>query len=167
VRRYEPALDLAGDAVRGREVFRGNCAVCHKIGDVGHAVGPDLTSTSARDPKALLTHILDPSQYVPPNYLQYVVEDVNGRLHTGLLTAQSATSVTVTRDEGRSETILRSDIESLTSTAKSMMPEGFEDKIPPAAMADLLAYLRSTHAGGGLAPPTLDAGTLPGLVEPE
>ena len=167
VRRYEPALDLAGDAARGQEVFRRNCAVCHKIGAMGDAVGPDLTSAAARDPKAMLTHILDPSQYVPPNYLQYVVEDVNGRLHTGLLTAQTATSVTVTRAEGHSETLLRSDIESLTSTAKSMMPEGFEEKISPAEMADLLAFLRSTRAAGDPGPGALDIGTMPGLVEPE
>src|SRR5262249_9068039 len=38
-------LDVAaGDALAGREAFIKHCAVCHRWGDLGHVVGPDLAA---------------------------------------------------------------------------------------------------------------------------
>ena len=45
--------------------------------------------------------------------------------------------------EGAAETILRGDIDELSSTGKSIMPEGLEKQISPQEMADLLAFLQS------------------------
>lgn len=170
VAQYRAALELQGDVQRGLAVFRRDCAACHKIGDIGYSVGPDLTSIASGEPEALLTHVLDPSQYVLPNYLQYVIQDVNGRTFNGLISAQSETSVTLLREEGRSETLLRSEIETMSSTGKSLMPEGLEQKISIPEMADLLAYLDSVRAAEPsepAGPPPLDVGTRPGLIEPE
>ncbi len=166
VNDYGSALRLRGDAGRGQVVFRRECSTCHKIGDVGNAVGPDLTSTASRDPDALLVHILDPNRYVLPNYIQYQVADLDGRIFTGLIAAQSATSVTLRRAEGKTDTILRSHIDQLTGTGQSLMPEGFETKINKPEMADLIAFLRSTHAGQPGAERPLEIGTEPGLTEP-
>jgi len=71
------------------------------------------------------------------------VQTKAGRQVTGLLTAETATGLTVRRADGMSETIPRSDVESLRSLGLSYMPEGLEKQIDVPAMADLLAYLNS------------------------
>ncbi|MEX2286180.1 MAG: PVC-type heme-binding CxxCH protein, partial [Planctomycetaceae bacterium] len=167
VASYKKVLEIGGDAGRGQKVFEQNCMVCHRIGDKGFTIGPDLTSTASADREALLAHILDPNRYVLPNFIQYVVVDVNGQLHTGIIAAQTATSITLKQERDATETILRSGIEELKATGKSLMPEGFEKKIPLPEMADLIAFLEATRLSGPKHGPRLDIGTEPGLVEPD
>ncbi|MEZ6053266.1 MAG: HEAT repeat domain-containing protein [Planctomycetaceae bacterium] len=162
---YQQALELSADVSRGSRIFREQCSICHRLDNVGYELGPNLASTASRDPQALLTHILTPNQYVLPNYESYVVVDTNGRVFTGILTSQSATSVTLKREENKTETILRTNIDVLKGTGKSMMPEGLEQKIDKQSMADLIAFLQESRASD--AEPPLAIGTLPGLIEPE
>ena len=162
---YARAAQRGGDAVRGERVFRQECMACHRVGKLGHRIGADLTSAPNRDPRALLTHVLDPNRYVLPRYETYLVVDTNGRTYTGMIASQSATSVVLKSRENKTETILRKNIEELSSTGKSLMPEGFEKKIDQQAMADLLTFLQSASQTSG--PQRLHIGTLPGLVEPE
>jgi putative heme-binding domain-containing protein len=170
VEAYRSVLSASGDMMRGREVFVKNCSVCHKLGDVGTAVGPNLTASQDRAPDAVLASILDPNKYVAPNYVQYVVLDAAGRTHTGLILSQTATSLTLAREKGETETVLRADVEELVSTGKSLMPEGLEKVITTAEMSDLIAYVTSDQPTGPQTEEELrkarDFGTDPGLIEP-
>jgi putative membrane-bound dehydrogenase-like protein len=140
---YRKALDLKGDAAKGKAVFKTNCAACHKLEGVGEEVGADLKAIRDRGLEGVLLAIVDPNREVKPQYLAYVVETKAGRQVTGLLTAETATGLTVRRADGMSETIARSDVENLRSLGLSYMPEGLEKQIDVPAMADLLAYLNS------------------------
>jgi putative heme-binding domain-containing protein len=174
---YTPVLQQPGDATRGAKVFARECQTCHKIGDQGFAVGPDLTGSPSRDPAALLVHILDPNQYVLPDYIQYVVNDTSGRTYSGIIAGETATSVTLRRGDNAQDTLLRASIEEMAGTGQSLMPEGFEKTIPKPDMADLIAFLRASHRGEDGSDPNaarqagenkpLDIGTLPGLIEPD
>ncbi|MBL8849606.1 MAG: CehA/McbA family metallohydrolase [Planctomycetaceae bacterium] len=170
VAAYRPALATPGDAERGQAVFVKNCAVCHRLGDIGTAVGPNLTASQDRAPDAVLANILDPNKYVAPNYVQYVVLDTAGRTHTGLIGSQSATSLALVREKGETETILRADVEELLSTGKSLMPEGLEKVITPEEMADLVRFVTSARPtepqSDEEARQARDFGTDPGLIEP-
>jgi putative heme-binding domain-containing protein len=163
---YAPVLQMKGDPAAGLKIFERECLGCHKIGDKGYATGPSLVASSFRDPAALLANILDPNQYVLPNYVQYVIVDQNGRTFTGLVASQSAGSVTLKRDKDATDTILRSQIDQMAATGKSLMPEGIEKKIAPQEMADLIAYIAAAQAAEPGTGPRLDIGTEPGLVEP-
>ncbi len=171
---YATAIRSGGDRGRGAKVFERECKACHKIGEQGFALGPDLTGSPSRDPAALLANILDPNASVPPKDVQYVVVDQNGRTYSGIIAAQTATGLTLERGEGARDTILRSQVSELASTGLSLMPEGFEKRVSKAEMADLVAFLCATHRGGdssdGVADQDsrpLDVGTLPGLIEPD
>ena len=59
----------------------------------------------------------------------------------GLLASETRTSVTLVDTEGKPQALLREDIEELVASRKSLMPEGFEQKINAQEMADLVAYL--------------------------
>jgi putative membrane-bound dehydrogenase-like protein len=161
---YMAALRLKANAELGHEVFRRSCMTCHRIGSEGSDVGPNLTGSSFRDPGALLVQILDPNQYVLPKYVQYMAADRSGRTFTGIIANETATSITLRRDKGAEDTILRSNLDELVSTGKSLMPEGLEKQVNKQEMAHLLLYLIEAQAKSA----PLDRGTKPDvLVEPE
>ncbi len=139
---YQSVLSLHGDAKRGAEVFRKNCSVCHQLGGVGNAVGPDLASLGDKSPPALLIAILDPNRAVEARYVAYTAVTKGGLTFTGVLAAQTGNSITLVGPDGKHNVLLRSDLEELTSTGKSAMPEGLEKEIKPQDMADLIAYVR-------------------------
>ncbi|MGB0578701.1 MAG: PVC-type heme-binding CxxCH protein [Limisphaerales bacterium] len=157
ISEYQAALKLKADVKRGRSIFEKACMACHRVDQLGTEIGPDISSNASKDAQAWLVHVLDPHRYVDPRYEVYLCELKDGQSHSGMITAQTATSITL----NRLETILRSQIKELTSTGKSLMPEGMESVIPEQDMADLFAWLSST----GKKP--LHIGTLPGLVEPD
>jgi putative heme-binding domain-containing protein len=158
IEAYQPALRLSADAVRGNKVFERECAACHQLGERGFTVGPNLALVRNRTPGAMLEAILDPNREVQPRYVNYVVVDTDGRTATGLVTGETATSVTLGRDKGVSETVLKQNIDDIKSTGKSLMPEGLEKTVDLQAMADLLAFLKQVQ---------YDIGTLPDFAQPE
>jgi putative membrane-bound dehydrogenase-like protein len=139
---YRPALDLKADAARGREVFRKNCTACHRLENTGYEVGANLMSALRNKSKeALLIDILDPSREVDPRYVNYQATTTSGRSVSGILAVETPTSITFRRGEKAEDTILRSQIEELRATTKSLMPEEFEKQIDRQQMADLIEYL--------------------------
>lgn len=140
---YRDALAKPGDAKRGLDAFRRTCAACHKLDDVGHAVGPDLAAIGNRGAEAILLAVLDPNREVNPQYLSYTLRTTDGRTITGMISAETATSVSLRRAEGTGDTVLREEIDALRSSGVSLMPEGLEKQVPPQELADIIAYLLS------------------------
>jgi putative heme-binding domain-containing protein len=147
---YQSALDLAGDATRGAELFKAKCAACHRLGEVGNEVGPNLAALTDRSPQALLTAILDPSQAVEARFLDFIAITSDGLSVSGLVQSETGASVTLVGQNGQQITLLRTDLESLQSTGKSMMPDGLEKELTPQDVADILQYI--------VASPTVQAG---------
>ncbi|MEX2174890.1 MAG: HEAT repeat domain-containing protein, partial [Pirellulaceae bacterium] len=140
--RYEPALAQKSDAARGQVVYRRECANCHRLGGEGHEVGPNLATIVHRSPPEILIHVLDPNREVSPNFLDYAVLLADGRVLTGLIASETDSGLTLRRAEQREDTILRSEIANITSSGKSLMPEGLEQKISVEEMGDLIGFLR-------------------------
>ena len=103
--------------------------------------GPSLAAARSRGSEALLLGILDPNREVLPAFVTHTAVTTGGRIVTGLITAESDHSVSLQLADGSQQVLGRDAIESLASTGRSLMPEGFERSIEPAAMADLLAFL--------------------------
>ncbi len=143
--RYGVAARSTGDVASGREVFNRNCSQCHKVGETGSEVGPDLLSLSGRTKYEFLENILDPNSNIVPGYEEYLVETKDGRALTGVMAGQGPAAVTLRRSEGEEDTISRSRIASLRSLGVSAMPEGVQEDITVQQMTDLLEYL--THLG--------------------
>jgi putative membrane-bound dehydrogenase-like protein len=139
---YRPALTLKGDATHGKQVFGKTCAACHRLDGTGNEVGPDLAALADKAAETLLIAILDPNQAVEARYINYVVSTKTGRIFTGLIASETGTSLTLVGPDGKEQVVLRADLEDLTSSGKSLMPEGLEKDIAPQDMADLLAYLK-------------------------
>jgi putative membrane-bound dehydrogenase-like protein len=138
---FADVAHATGSADAGKAVYTKHCANCHTIRGEGAAVGPDLTGMSVLGKEELLVHILDPSRDVEGNYHSYTVVLADGRVLSGMLAGESATSIELLDDKAQRQQILRSDIDELTRSGKSVMPEGFEKQLARSELADLLAYV--------------------------
>ncbi len=143
--RPRTILALKGDAGRGSTLFWSqavNCARCHKIGDNGTALGPDLTSIGKSRPRAVLMEsILEPSRRIEPKYAAYVVRTVDGRTFSGLVVKRDEKGV-VLRDGQNKEIVLAgADVEELKPSRTSLMPDGQLAGLTAQEAADLLEYL--------------------------
>jgi len=141
IEKYKPALGLRGDAAAGRKIFETICAACHRAGDIGNDIGPNLATIRQWNPDQVLINILDPNREVAPNFFNYLVETKDGRTIDGIIAEENAASVTLKRAGGVQERVLRRDIAQLTSSSLSLMPEGLEAAISVEQMADLIAFL--------------------------
>lgn len=138
----EAGLPASGSVERGREVFGRHCAGCHRAGTTGARVGPDLGGVGAKERGQLLDDILDPNRSVTGEYAAVTILTHDGVAITGLPAGETPLSVSLRRQGGAVEEVARRDIESLRGTGRSLMPEGFEQTLAPADLADLIAFLR-------------------------
>jgi putative heme-binding domain-containing protein len=141
--KYLPAIKSPGRADQGRQVYEKNCSECHKVGEVGQELGPDLRSVTKRYKETLLADILMPNQTIEGGYEEYLVETADGREITGILAKETATTLTLRRRKGDEDTIMRSSVKSLRSLSLSPMPEDVEKSITVEQMADLIAFIKS------------------------
>ena len=148
VKEFAPAIELKGDASKGKVLFKTHCAACHQFLGEGNDVGPNLVAAlpnkSAED---LLTSLFDPNREVDPRYVNYQALTADGRQLTGIVAVETPTSVTLKRADGATDTVLRANLDSLRSTKLSLMPEGLEKQLKHQDVADLFAYLRSAISG--------------------
>jgi putative heme-binding domain-containing protein len=142
ITKYEPVLSMTGDITRGTKIYETLCMVCHRHLDRGNDVGPNLGTIKAWTAEQILTNVLDPNREVSPNFALYIVETNDGRTLSGLITSETAGNLTLKRADGGTDTVLRSEIKTLTSPGISLMPEGLEAAITSQQMADLIAYLK-------------------------
>lgn len=136
-----PLTQKVGNVARGKEAFKKNCAKCHRHSGEGENIGPDLTGMAVHPRAELLMNIVDPSRSVESNYRAYTVALADGRVQNGLLAAESRTAIEIIDSEGKKHAIPREDVEELTASRKSFMPEGFEKQMKPEEMVDLLEFL--------------------------
>jgi putative membrane-bound dehydrogenase-like protein len=151
--QYQAALRLKGDVKKGQEVFRKNCATCHRLAGVGVEVGPNIADAErTRTAEALLNDILNPNAAIDANYVNYEVTLKSGKVLSGLIASETASGLTLKRAENQTDTVLRQDIEEVRSTGTSLMPEGLEKSITVEEMADLLGFLKNWRYLDGAVP---------------
>lgn len=149
---YQPVLQMKGDAGRGQVIFEKNCSACHRIAGIGTTVAPDISDSRTKKFEQLLADIIQPNRAIDNNYVGYAVRQLDGTVLTGILTAETATSITLRQQGGKDAVIPRSEIDELRSSGQSLMPEGLERQIPPANMADLLSFIKNWRYLDGRTP---------------
>ena len=141
-------LALTGDIANGaklfRQVERSQCINCHRIGDEGREVGPDLSRVGDKYSRAqLLESLVKPSRYIDPRFQAVSIDLKSGDSFTGYVMSRKGGN-TVLRDlTGKDHTFQPYLIESSTRGQLSLMPEGLLQSFTPQEAADLVAYLDS------------------------
>jgi putative heme-binding domain-containing protein len=141
-------LSLTGDVDAGRRVFFETagvaCKNCHRIGQEGKEVGPELTAIGKTlDRAPLLESILQPSKRIDPKYVTYLAETEDGRLLAGLLLEQNPEEVVLKDAQDQIHRIPRGSIVQLVPQQQSLMPELLFRDMTAQQVADLLAFLAS------------------------
>lgn len=157
---YEDLADDVTSSLRGRNpeigarIFKeATCAQCHKIAGQGGAVGPELTDVFKRwkgDHLGVLREIVDPSHKVDPRFAVQVILTVDGRILSGIVTAEDQDTISVVvNPEAPEPTVLkRDDIDEIEKSSKSLMPKALLDRFTKDEIFELLSYL---EFAGGLA----------------
>src|SRR5262245_59870544 len=145
--RPRAVLALHGDPRRGEKIFWSQpiqCGTCHRIGDRGTPVGPDLSTIGKhRSREDLLDSLLEPSRRIEPKYATYAAATADGISFTGLLVKRDDKCV-VLRDSKSQEIVLAAkDVEELRPSRASLMPDGQLADLTAQEAADLIAYLYS------------------------
>ncbi|MHB1423477.1 MAG: PQQ-dependent sugar dehydrogenase [Gemmataceae bacterium] len=143
--RPRTILALQGNAERGEKLFWSQtlaCGICHKMGDRGGAVGPDLSAIGKMRPREdLLDSLLEPSRRIEPKYAAYVVHTADGRSFTAVLVKRDARQV-VLRDGQNKEIVLAAkNIEEMQPSRTSLMPDGQLAGLTAQEAADLIEFL--------------------------
>jgi len=143
-KKYEPALSLKGDAVKGAIVFKNICSLCHQINGInGRAFGPDLATIRNRDKQFIMADILDPNRSIADGYELWKIERTNGEALTGIISSETSTTLTVRFASGHERTVPRNEITKLEAIEISAMPRGLENTVSQQEMADLMAFIKS------------------------
>ncbi|HYR59684.1 MAG TPA: hypothetical protein VEO95_13680, partial [Chthoniobacteraceae bacterium] len=143
-----PALVAAkGRAAEGRKIFesgRGVCSTCHRIGDVGNFVGPNLSEIGKiRGERDILESILFPSATIAHDFEAYNIETASGQTIMGVIRRNLPDSVVIADPSGQEQTLPRAQITAVQMLPTSLMPAGLDRTISEQDLLDLVAYLRS------------------------
>jgi len=136
-----------GRATEGKKLFEsgvGACVTCHRVGDVGNLVGPDLSKIGGiRVERDILESILFPSNSLARDYEAYAIDTADGQSFVGVIRA-SLPDVLVFADAGAQEhRIPHSQITAKTMLTTSLMPQGLDKALTEQQLMDLVAFLRS------------------------
>ena len=134
----------AGDAARGKALVESSgCFDCHRIGDRGSRLGPNLSAIGSRRTAARLREALvDPdAEVIADNRFARIVTK-DGASVSGKLLNQDAISVQVMNPKEELKTYLRANLREFTILDKGLMPSA-QGKLTDQQVADIVSYLSS------------------------
>jgi putative heme-binding domain-containing protein len=147
----EPQLakvDRGRNFNKGRDAYlAGQCIKCHRFGNEGGTVGPDLTAISNRFARRdILESVLEPSKVVSEQYRNVIVNTKSGKVVIGRLMDENAERILIQPDplSPQRVEIQKADVETRELSKISPMPEHLVDGLTPEEILDLVAYLESS-----------------------
>ena len=129
------------DLALGRALFAKTCQQCHTLYGVGGKVGPDITGSNRPNLDYLLENILDPSAVIPNEYKAATIDLKSGRVLTGIVRGETPAAYTVVT-ANETLTVPKNEVEKLTPSDKSMMPDDLLKPLSDVDVRALIAYLR-------------------------
>jgi putative heme-binding domain-containing protein len=144
----ESGIKKNRDFDRGRILFgQAGCAACHRFGDEGASVGPDLTNLAGRfSARDVLESIIEPSKEISDQYGAIIIKKKDGDVVVGRVGNLNGDNLMVIENmfaPGDFTQVKRPDIESIEPSKVSMMPEGLLNYFKQDEILDMMAYLLS------------------------
>ncbi len=136
----------AASAQRGREVFEKVCAACHRIGEKGALIGPQLDGVGIRGVDRLLEDLLDPNRNVDGAFRITTLLMADGKVLTGLFRRQEGATLVFADQKGKEFTVQDADVDERVQSPVSLMPTNLYEIVKPEQIGHLLAYLLEQRA---------------------
>lgn len=135
---------LPADAItQGQQVFTVSCSPCHRIGNTGALVGPQLDGVGVRGPERLLEDILDPNRNVDHAFRQSVITLTDGQVVLGMVRREEGETLVVADMTGKETAVAKGQIANRSDSNTSLMPDVFAHTVTPDNLNLLIAYLLS------------------------
>lgn len=140
-------LFSGGIAKNGKQLFKNHiqaqCSRCHRVGDQGSNIGPELTQIgSKRNAQQLLNSIVLPSHEIEEKYRTQLILLESGQVLKGAIQSESDEVLELADANGKIQKILADEIESIKQQDVSLMPS-MAEILTPSEIRDLVAYLSS------------------------
>lgn len=132
-----------GEYEEGSKLYVQHCATCHQLAGIGESIGPALDNYDRGNLKFWLPAIVAPSLEIREGYQTYLALTVDGRVVTGMVSAQDLSSVTIRTADAKQVKLERDELEEFRAVKNSLMPEGILEKLTPKQVSDLFAFLRA------------------------
>jgi putative heme-binding domain-containing protein len=144
VEERRKTLNLAkASADRGAQVFEKNCAICHRIGEVGAVIGPQLTGVGKRGAERIIEDVLDPNRNVDGAFRTTILQLKTGDTVSGLLRREEGELIVLADSTGKENSYDKGKVKRRVTSALSLMPSNFGETIKPDEFTDLVAFLLS------------------------
>jgi putative heme-binding domain-containing protein len=136
-----PLFAQGGDTAKGKTLVESSgCMNCHRIGEQGSHLGPNLTDIGTRrDAARLATSITDPDAEVLPEnrFVNVILKD--GTSVRGRLLNHDALSVQLIDSKEQLRSFQLSQMRNYTILEKGLMPP--QTKLSKQDVADIVSYL--------------------------
>jgi cytochrome c oxidase cbb3-type subunit III len=140
---------VLGDVVAGEQVFwgKGGCGQCHRVGNRGSGIGPDLSRIGRNRSLAYLrASVVTPDADLTPGYGTIRVVMPDGKSIVGVERNLDNFSAQIIDLSGRYYSFVREDVTSITREARSLMPS-YAQLFTKSELNDVLGYLSSLRGG--------------------
>ena len=143
------ALIAKANTKLGEEIFfgRGTCFACHKVGDKGLELGPDLQGIhKRRDIDYVIKSIVDPNAYIVEGYQQTVLTMKDGSQLFGMVQEETGEQIVLFLPTGEKKIAKVKDIKKKEDNPNSGMPSSFVHTLSSQDIADLSAWIMTLKA---------------------
>lgn len=130
----------AYSANAGKQHFQKLCVQCHRLGNEGTRLGPELTGAGKHGVRYFLENIIDPDAVIGTDFQAITVETKDDETITGLLANETPSAVTLRTTAGE-PVIAKANIKTRSLGQKSLMPEGLLDSLSEREKIELLKFL--------------------------
>jgi putative heme-binding domain-containing protein len=131
-----------GSAANGEQAFWSTCGGCHRIGQRGGRLGPDLTRIGVTQSDAVLrAAIREASAAITPGYQSFTLVTKDGARVRGVRKGEDAFSVQILDTRERLQGYVRADLTSVERDTRSLMPDFGPDRLSEPDLDDLVAFL--------------------------
>jgi putative heme-binding domain-containing protein len=134
------------DAAKGAAVFEKHCAACHRIGDKGAKIGPNLDGVGIRGVDRLLEDLLDPNRNVDQAFRTTQIVTIDGRNLIGLALRDEGQILVLADSQGKEIRVAQDDIEERVESQLSVMPANVPELVKDDEFVDLIGYLLEQRA---------------------
>jgi putative heme-binding domain-containing protein len=139
-----PAEKTTGNVDNGRELFAAQCASCHRVGDSGGRLGPDLSRIgAARSHDALVREIRTPSEWMPVGYEAVTLVTKDGQKIRGVKKNEDTFFIQIMDARERIQGYRKADLEQLIFEKASLMPAYGAERLSDNDLNDLIGYMRT------------------------
>ena len=135
----------SGNPKKGKPLYMKNCGKCHLLFGEGGRIGPDLTPFKRDNQERILVNVVNPGLEIREGFENYVAITADGRVLNGFLADKDSQVVVLRGVDGQNVILRHDEIEEMSASKVSIMPEGTLKNLSEQEIRDLFAYLRSSQ----------------------